>query len=106
MNSFIARHAVSQAGQCFRRAGGRAAGAAPCSSVLAACLFGAKPEDPVEQRRQCGRVSRRIRLLRAHGLVAKYPRSRRYRVTEGGQRFMTTAIHVRSKLFARELPVV
>ena len=47
-------------------------------------------------------MSRRISLLRAHGLVAKYPRSRRYRVTRAGQRFMSTAIHVRAKLFTRE----
>jgi hypothetical protein len=33
----------------------------------------------------------RIRLLRAQGLVAKFPRSWRYRVTERGQRFMSTA---------------
>jgi hypothetical protein len=70
---------------------------------LAAHLYGPKPQDPVERRRQCGRVSRRISLLRAHGLVAKYPRSRRYRVTATGQRFMTTAIHLRSKLFAKDL---
>jgi hypothetical protein len=70
---------------------------------LAACLFGARSEDLVERRRQCARVSRRIRLLRAHGLVAKFPRSRRYRVTESGQRFMSTAIHLRDRYFAREL---
>jgi hypothetical protein len=66
---------------------------------LALFLFGPRPEDPSERRRRCGRVSRRIQLLRAHGLVAKYPRSRRYRVTEGGQRFMTTAIQICSRYF-------
>lgn len=69
---------------------------------LAQQLFGAKPNDPVERRRVCGRVSRRISLLRAHGLIAKFPRSRRYRVTESGQRFMSTAIQVRAQLFARK----
>jgi hypothetical protein len=68
---------------------------------LAERLFGSRPKDPREQRRRCGRVSRRISLLRAHGLAAKYPRSRRYRVTSAGQRFMSTAIHVRAKLFPR-----
>jgi hypothetical protein len=66
-------------------------------------LFGPQPSSPVERRRRCGRVSRRIRLLRAHGLVAKIPRTRRYRVTESGQRFMSTAIHVRTQLFPQEL---
>jgi hypothetical protein len=72
---------------------------------LAAHLYGTPPQDPVERRRQCGRVSRQISLLRAHGLVAKYPRSRRYRVTARGQRFMSTAIHTRNTLFARELTI-
>ena len=66
-------------------------------------LYGPRPKDPAERRRRSGRVSRRISLLRAHGLVAKYPRSRRYRVTHAGQRFMSTAIHIRAKVFAREL---
>ena len=70
---------------------------------LAERLFGPKPKDPRERRQRCGRVSRRISLLRAHGLVAKIPRSRRYRVTPNGQRFMSTAIQVRNKLFARGL---
>jgi hypothetical protein len=69
---------------------------------LAQQLFGAKPSDPAERRRHCGRVSRRISLLRAHGLIAKFPRSRRYRVTDSGQRFMSTAFQVRAKLFARQ----
>lgn len=70
---------------------------------LADRLFGPRPHSLGERRRRCGRVSRRISLLRAHGLVAKVPRSRRYRVTARGQRFMSTAIHVRAKLFPREL---
>lgn len=70
---------------------------------LAQVLFGPSPDDAGERRRRCARVSRRISLLRAHGLVAKYPRSRRYRVTTLGQRFMSTAIHLRTELFPKEL---
>jgi len=66
---------------------------------LAERLFGPQPDDLVERRRQCGRVSRRISLLRAHGLLCKLPRCRRYRVTKRGQRFMTTAVHLREKFF-------
>jgi hypothetical protein len=69
---------------------------------LAQQLYGQRPKDPLERRRQCGRVSRRISLLRAHGLIAKFPRSRRYRVTASGQRFMSTAIHLRAKLFPKD----
>jgi len=72
---------------------------------LAERLFGSRPKDPRERRQRCGRVSRRISLLRGHGLVAKVPRSRRYRVTGSGHRFMSTAIQVRTNLFARGLAV-
>ena len=68
---------------------------------LAERLYGPKPEDPRERCRRCGRVSRRINLLRAHGLVRKVPRSRRYHVTTRGQRFMSTAIQIRAKYFPR-----
>jgi hypothetical protein len=70
---------------------------------LAEVLLGAKPTAPQERRRRCGQISRRIGLLRAHGLLAKIPRCRRYRVTARGQRFMATALHLRNKFFPREL---
>lgn len=70
---------------------------------LAEHLFGPQPTDPAERRRRCGRVSRLITLLRAHGLIAKFPRSRRYRVTRMGQRFMSTALHLRRSLFPSKL---
>jgi hypothetical protein len=48
-----------------------------------------------EARRRCARVSRLIAKLRGHGLVAKVPRSRLYRITERGQRLMSAAVHYR-----------
>ena len=69
------------------------------NAEIAEHLFGPRPFDPAERRRQCARVSRLMSLLRAHGLVAKFPRSHRYRVTLSGQRFMATAIALRKKLF-------
>src|SRR5438552_15538670 len=44
------------------------------------------------RRRRCERVSRLIVKLRGHGLVAKIPRARRYRVIRYGQHVMTAAI--------------
>jgi len=73
---------------------------------LAEHLFGPPPKDPLERRRRCGRVSRLIGLLRAHGLVSKVPRARRYRVTVQGQRFMATAIQLREKHFPAQLSAV
>jgi hypothetical protein len=42
------------------------------------------PHDPDEAHRRCERVSRLIVKLRGHGLVAKVPRSRLYRVARYG----------------------
>lgn len=66
-------------------------------------LFGAAPRDPVARRRRCARVTRLLQLLRAHGLLAKIPRSRRYRVTAKGHVLMTAAIYVRHKHLPREI---
>lgn len=43
------------------------------------------PDDPVERARQRARITRQIRMLRAHRLVEKVKRTHRYRVTQKGQ---------------------
>jgi hypothetical protein len=70
---------------------------------LAEQLYGAPAQDPGERRRRCGRVTRLIQLLRAHGLAAKVPRSRRYKVTAKGEALMSAAIYVRYKYLPQEL---
>ena len=62
---------------------------------VAECLYGGRASAAAERRRRCARVSRLIGLLRAHGLVAKFPRSRRYRVTAKGQAVMSAALKFR-----------
>ena len=42
-----------------------------------------------EQRRISGRITRRIRMLRSHGLIRKVPRSNRYVLSARGQKFST-----------------
>jgi DNA-binding IclR family transcriptional regulator len=42
-------------------------------------------------------VTRLIQLLRAHGLVAKVPRTRRYRITAAGERLMGAAVTVKER---------
>src|SRR5207249_9594736 len=59
---------------------------------LTARLYSRPPTDTDEAHRRCERVSRLIVKLRGHGLVAKVPRARLYRVTRYGQRVMTAAI--------------
>jgi hypothetical protein len=45
-----------------------------------------------ERRRAGGRISRSLRLLRAHGLLAKVPRTYRYRVTARGRQILTAIL--------------
>jgi hypothetical protein len=59
---------------------------------IARRLYRRPARDRDEAHRRCERVSRLIVKLRGHGLVAKVPRSRLYRVTPHGLRVMTAAI--------------
>ena len=47
---------------------------------LAAALLGEPPTDPLERKRQSAQVGRRLRLLRAHGILKKVPKTHRYQV--------------------------
>jgi hypothetical protein len=51
--------------------------------------------DPVQRRRAAARVTRSLRLLRAHGLIKKVTRTRYYRITDKGHHVMTTALRFR-----------
>jgi hypothetical protein len=51
--------------------------------------------DPVRRRQLSARVTRHLRLLRAHGLIKKVPRTHVYRVTKKGSAVITTAIKFR-----------
>jgi hypothetical protein len=62
-------------------------------------LYRRPAADRDEAHRRCERVSRLIGKLRGHGLVAKVPRARLYRVTRYGQRVMTAAIALHDDLF-------
>jgi hypothetical protein len=42
-----------------------------------------------EQRRQSGAVTRRLRLLRAHGVIQKVAKTHRYLLTEQGRTALT-----------------
>jgi hypothetical protein len=62
-------------------------------------LYRRPPADRDEAHRRCERVSRLIVKLRGHGLDAKIPPARRYRVTRYGQRVMTAAITLHDNNF-------
>ena len=59
---------------------------------LRSLLFGAIPSCPTEHKRQSGRITRQIRLLRAHGLVRKVQGTQRYQLTAKGQTAITALL--------------
>lgn len=58
-------------------------------------LFAATRDDPAEQRRRCGQVTRKLRMLRAHGLINKVPRTHRYLVSEKGRQVIAALMAAR-----------
>ena len=62
--------------------------------------------DPAEQRRQSHRVSRQLKRLHMHGLIAKVPRSTRWKVTAKGQRLMKTMLHYHHESYAQTLSLM
>jgi hypothetical protein len=68
---------------------------------LALLLFPKPTRDPVERRRRCARVTRLVQLLRAHGLAAKIPRTRRYRITSAGELLMSASLKTKELYMPR-----
>ena len=61
---------------------------------LRARLYSAKATEQ-EQKRQAGAVTRKIRLLRAHGLIRKVSGTHRYVVSDKGRRIITALLSAR-----------
>ncbi len=59
---------------------------------LRPALYDDTPTDPKEQRRQASAVSRKLALLRAHGILEKVSKSHRYRLTEKGKQGLTALL--------------
>ena len=51
---------------------------------LRAILYPAS-SSPAERRRQAGKITRQLRMLRAHGLIKKVPKTHRYVLTDRGR---------------------
>jgi hypothetical protein len=58
-------------------------------------FFPEATQDKKERRRRCAQVSRKLRMLRAHGLLSKLPNTHRYVVSDKGRRVITALIAVR-----------
>src|SRR6266700_3914398 len=52
---------------------------------LQGLLYDQEAESPKEKRSRSAAISRKLRMLRAHGLIQKVPRTHRYHVTAKGQ---------------------
>ena len=61
---------------------------------IRALLFG-QPKDKKQQRSQAAKVSRRLALLHAHGLIAKVSKTHRWQVTQKGRRILTALLAAR-----------
>ncbi|MGE3809699.1 MAG: hypothetical protein AB7K24_33960, partial [Gemmataceae bacterium] len=48
-----------------------------------------------EKLSRTARLSRFLHLLRAHGLIAKIPRSYRYRITAKGEQVINASLYMR-----------
>jgi hypothetical protein len=59
---------------------------------LAAVLYAQAPRVAEEARRRSAAVTRKIRLLRAHGLIRKVPGSHRYQVSSHGRQAITALL--------------
>ena len=57
-------------------------------------LFG-RAEDKKEERSQAAKVSRRLAILHAHGLITKVPRTYRWQVSAKGRRILTALLTAR-----------
>jgi len=62
-----------------------------CNRDLRTALY-PRQADPIEQRRQSGRITRALARLRAHGIIAKISGTYRYRLTKQGRRILTALL--------------
>jgi hypothetical protein len=58
-------------------------------------LYPQAEKNRVSRRQAAARISRLLRLLRAHGLIAKVPKNQSYRITERGHHTMAMALKLR-----------
>lgn len=69
---------------------------------LQTLLFPAAPQTKAEGRRRSAAISRKLRLLRAHGLIQKLPHTHRYQVTDHG-RLVLNAVLSAQRTTAQQL---
>jgi hypothetical protein len=63
---------------------------------LAAMLYAQPARTPQEQRRRSARMTRLIRLLRAHGILQKVPKTHRYQMSIEARKTVTALLAARN----------
>lgn len=72
---------------------------------LQTLLYAGPAKNPREQQRRSAAVSRKLRMLRAHGLLRKLPHTHRYQITDGG-RLVLNALLSAHRATVRQLTAV
>ena len=67
------------------------------SCEIAARMGLFKAKTPIEKRRVSARMNRLLGVLRGHGLIAKIPRTRRYRLSDRGAKLIGAMVYLREK---------
>ncbi len=68
---------------------------------LQSILFGTASKDEREKKRRSARISRQIRMLRAHRLIHKIGKSHRYQLNHRGRQLITALQTARSVSIAK-----
>jgi hypothetical protein len=63
---------------------------------LQALLFSSAPSSAPERRRRSAAISRKLRMLRAHGILQKLPHTHRYQVTVNGRLVLNAILSAQS----------
>ncbi len=63
---------------------------------LRGLLYTSAVKDKVEERRRSAAVGRKLRMLRAHGLIQKVPQAHRYVVSDKGRTSITALLAARN----------
>lgn len=72
---------------------------------LQAILYSTPALSPSEQRRRSAAISRKLRLLKAHGLISKVPHTHRYQLTARGRKAIVAILTALSSTIAQLTPI-
>ena len=61
---------------------------------LQKALYTAEAKSPADRRRRSSAISRKLRMLRAHGLIQKVSRTHRYQITDSGRTILLAILTV------------